>query len=540
MKCRKVQQWLRRDLDGVAEPSVEVAAHLERCRTCRAEAQRLKVLAEMSRNALPAADVPADFTNQVMASLVAPTADEALATAARPRVRRWLPVLAVLLIIPLLPLLPLLRARPAATGALRVERDGAWVEADRAARDDFIGLDAFAHAAIGETDVTALEPSLLRASQPLELLGGQVHVEARDPIVIQTPLAEIRLRAGSACVATLGKEKEMSFDNLKKLGPALLTVTLLAGGATVANAEGEEEAEKEKPVTVEPGKRPEASDPEITKALEEANRLLDEARAAIDLACVQQALKMQEEDIEKQLGKVRKILEQTRRELERMHPRADPLLPGQRQIVHRDPKTGDVIEVIRLDERGLPIKRRKFSEPRGEEILEEPIETDEIEERVHEVEVEPVPGVGAAVRVERLLRRARQGDRQARDELRELVKEIEAVVGTDRPPLPKQVDGRRTTVLAEQEVARLRVAIDEASERLRKDDVDLDEEIKRRARLQGRLMRLVELLDATRDQAELVELYQRRGRTKEANEAARRLQDFRTELAELLQKERMK
>jgi hypothetical protein len=75
---------------------------------------------------------------------------------------------------------------------------------------------------------------------------------------------------------------------------------------------------------------------------------------------------------------------------------------------------------------------------------------------------------------------------------------------------------------------------------MRRDDVDLDEEIKRRARLQGRLMGLVELLDATRDQAELVELYQRRGRTKEANAAARRRQDLHAELAELLRKDRMK
>ena len=86
MKCEKVQQWLRRDLDGVSEPSVEVAAHLERCGTCRAEAQRLRALAEMSRDALPKADVPADFTTHVMTSLFEPTADEALATAARPRV----------------------------------------------------------------------------------------------------------------------------------------------------------------------------------------------------------------------------------------------------------------------------------------------------------------------------------------------------------------------------------------------------------------------------------------------------------------------
>ena len=530
MKCSEVQQWLRRDLDGVAEPCVEAAAHLERCRTCRAEAQRIRALAEMSRDALPAADVPADFTHQVMASLVEPTSDEALAAAARPRVRRWLPVLAVLLIIPLL---PLLRARPAATGALRVERDGAWVQADRVAGDDLFGLDAFARADTGGAEVTALEPSLLRASQPLELLGGQVHVEARDPVVIQTALAEIRLRAGSACVATIGKEKEMSFDKMKRLGPALLTVTLLAGGATVANAQGEEEAEKEKPVTVEPGRKPAAGDPEITKALAEANRLFDEARAALDVARIQQALQMQEKDIEQQLAKVRKILDQTRRELERMHPRADPLRPGQRQIVRWDPRTGDVIEITVLDEQGRPVTRWKSPEPPADEVLEEPRAPAEIEDKI---EVEPVPRAAAATRVEELLRRARNGDRAARDELRRLVRQIETVVGADRP----FATGARTTATAEQEVARLEFAIDEAGLRLRRDDVDLDAEIKRRARLQARLLRIVGLLEATREQVELFELYQRRGRTREANESARRLQDFRVELAELLRKGQMK
>jgi hypothetical protein len=525
MNCETIEQWLRKDLDGAAEPSVEVAAHLERCPTCRAEARRLKALAEMARDTLPAADVPVDFTNQVMGQLVEPTADAALASAARPRMRRWWPVLAVLLV---LPFVPLLRTRPAATGSLHVERGGAWVEADRAGSDDLFGLDAFAQAAVGEADVTALEPSLLRASQPLELLGGQVHVETRDPVVIQTPLAEIRLRADSACVATLGKEKEMSFDNLKRLGPALLTVTLLAGGATIANGEGEEEAGKENPVTVAPGQKPVTGDPEITKALVEANRLLDAARAAMEVARLQQALEVQEKDIQEQLAKVRKILQQTRLELERLHPQADPLLPGQRQIVRRDPETNDVIEVTRLDERGRVVKRWKFSEPPAEEIVETPVK-DEIKD-------EPVREAGAASRLDELLRRARQGDRSAREELRRLVQEIETVVGADGPA----VDGGRVTALAEREVARLKIAIDEASVRMRRDDVDLDEEIKRRARLQGRLMGLVELLDATRDQAELVELYQRRGRTKEANAAARRRQDLHAELAELLRKDRMK
>jgi hypothetical protein len=40
--------------------------------------------------------------------------------------------------------------------------------------------------------------------------------------------------------------------------------------------------------------------------------------------------------------------------------------------------------------------------------------------------------------------------------------------------------------------------------------------------------------------AEIFELYRRRGRTKEANESARRPQDFREELAELLRKGQMK
>jgi hypothetical protein len=530
MKCEEVQQWLRRDLDGVAEPSVEVAAHLERCRACAAEARRLKALAEKSREALPAAEVPADFTDQVMTSLVEPTADEALATAARPRVRRWLPVLAALLIIPLV---PLLGARPAATGALRVERDGAWVEADRAARDHLFGLDTYAHARVGATGVTALEPSLLRASDPLELLGGQVHVDARDSIVVKTPLAEIRLHADSACVATLGKEKEMSFDNLKRLGPTLLTVTLLAGGATVANAQGEEKAEKDKPVTVAPGGKPEARNPEATKALEEANRLLEAARAAMDLARVKQQLQVREEDLTRQLAEVRRILQQARRELERLQPQVDKLRDakgvhrvetlreGQRQVVRRDPRTGEVIEVLVLDDQGVPRTRWKAGERPAAESGDRPFDGPA---------AEPAPGAG----LEQLLRRARRGDREAKSELRRLLQEIEAVVADEAEPPP---DERRLTALAEQEVARLREAIDETRDHLRRDDVDLDAEIQRRSRLQARLMRIVELLDASRDQAELAELYARRGRTKEADEAARRHRDLRAELAEVLRRE---
>lgn len=509
MNCNDIQQWLRRDLDGRAEPSVEVAAHVERCPACRAEAERLKALAEMGRDALPDADVPVDFTHRVMGTLVEPTADEALATAARPRMRRWLPVLAVLLVMPFL---PLLRTRPAVTGSLRVERGGAWVDADRAGGDDLFGLDAFAQAAAGNADVTALEPSLLRAAQPLELLGGQVHVETREPVVIRTSLADIRLGADSACLATLGKEKEMSFENLKKLAPTLLTVTLLAGGATVVNAQGEEKAEKEKPVTVEPGKQPEAGDPEITKALAEANRLLGEARAAMDLARLQQVLEVQEKDIQDQLAKVREILRQTRRELARLHPRADPLRQGQRQIVRRDPKTGEVIEVVRLD---------AWPESQDEEVV---------------VVEEAAPVKEERARIDELLQRARKGDRRAKEELRWLLEKIETVVRAERPAS----DGGRVIERAEKEAARLKFAIDEASARMREDDADLDEEIRRRTQLQGRLMQLVELLDAARDQAELVDLYQRRGRTKEATEASRRLQDVRAELSELLRKDRMR
>jgi hypothetical protein len=451
-----------------------------------------------------------------------------LASAARPRARRWLPVLAALLIIPLV---PLLRARPAATGALRVERDGAWVEADRAAAADLFGLDTYAHAAVGEAGVTALEPSLLRASEPLELLGGQVHVDAREPLVVKTPLAEIRLHADSACVATLGKEKEMSFDKLKGLGPTLLTVTLLAGGGTVANAQGEEKAEKDKPVTVAPGGKPEARNPEATKALEEANRLLEAARAAMDLARVQQQLQVREEDLTKQLAEVRKILQQARRELERLQLQAGTkgedkvvtLREGQQQIVRRDPVTGEVIEVLVPDQRGVPKTRWKAADKPFDGPAAEPAP-------FWGPAGKPAPGTG----LEQLLRRAREGDAPARSELRRLMEEIGAVVGeeAERPPAD-----RRLTERAEREVAHLRAAIDEARERLRRDDVDLDAEIRRRSRLQVRLMRLVELLDASRDQAELAELYERRGRAKEAGEAARRHQELCAELAELLQSE---
>ena len=56
MNCEDVRAWLRRDLDGAAEPSADAAEHLERCGACREEASRLKGIAAAGRDALPAAD----------------------------------------------------------------------------------------------------------------------------------------------------------------------------------------------------------------------------------------------------------------------------------------------------------------------------------------------------------------------------------------------------------------------------------------------------------------------------------------------------
>ena len=97
LSCNDVIVWLRRDLDGSAEPSAEVAAHIERCEECAHEAGRLKRMAAEAREALPPARVPFDFTDRVMDALVEPTGDAALAEAVRPRRNGALVLVAMLI-----------------------------------------------------------------------------------------------------------------------------------------------------------------------------------------------------------------------------------------------------------------------------------------------------------------------------------------------------------------------------------------------------------------------------------------------------------
>jgi len=273
MNCALVHEWLERDFDGVAEPSADAAEHLERCEACRAEAGRLRALAASARAALPRADVPADFTEQVMAALLEPSRDSAVAAAARPRARRWL----LLLLIPLaLPALLLLRTGPAVEGAVYVERNGAWAAADGAAAGERFGLDG--EARIGDVRLAALRPSLL-GSDPLTLHAGSVRIESgSEPVVVETPLAEIRLRAHGACTVSLDpfeEECEMNFDRLTGKAPVLLSVGVLLGGAVIANAQGEEEAKEGEGVRVQ---RDHAPAPEkLHEHLQEIQRRIEEA-----------------------------------------------------------------------------------------------------------------------------------------------------------------------------------------------------------------------------------------------------------------------
>jgi len=98
MRCAEVRDWLRCDLDGAAEPSGDVAAHLDGCAACRGVAEDLKALGADARRALPPPDVPAGFTSRVMEAVDGAPADAVLADAVRRRWTRWWPVLVPLLI----------------------------------------------------------------------------------------------------------------------------------------------------------------------------------------------------------------------------------------------------------------------------------------------------------------------------------------------------------------------------------------------------------------------------------------------------------
>ena len=282
MNCDDVRAWLRRDLDGAAEPSADGAEHLDRCTACREEASRLKGIAATGRDALPGARVPLDFTEQVMAGIEMPPADEALARAAGPRIRSWMPVAAALLLVPLI---AWWWQRPAAVveGDLQVERDGLWHATETARRGETFGLAPGAVARADGVTVTALTRSLLRAGRPLRLLGGHCVVTAGgEPARVETPLGRIDLRAHSACEVSLRSEQEeqnMTFRSMMRTVPAALAMTLFAGGATVVNAQGEAEAGQPGESVKTNGGAPELA--KINREIERTQVRLDRALAEI-------------------------------------------------------------------------------------------------------------------------------------------------------------------------------------------------------------------------------------------------------------------
>ncbi len=91
MSCHEIRDWLRCDFDGAAEPSGDVAAHLDRCDGCRSIAAQYRLLASDARRALPDPDVPVGFTARVMDVVDDASSDAVLADAVRPRWTRWWP-----------------------------------------------------------------------------------------------------------------------------------------------------------------------------------------------------------------------------------------------------------------------------------------------------------------------------------------------------------------------------------------------------------------------------------------------------------------
>lgn len=263
MSCDNVRRWLRGDLDGAAEPSSEVAAHLGRCEACAAEARRLQAISAAARAALPRAAVPVDFVDGVMGSLVeAPVRD--LTDAVRPRWRRRL------LFFPTLVALPLLIAvfwpRPEVRPAVEVERY---------ARVDAEGL-----------RYTAMAPLLMREGPPVELVAGSAIFQCDRPATVRTALADVRLAAGAECLIRVTDKKEtmeMDLKQLKRIVPAFLAVTVMSGSVRVANAQGEEEAGRDEVVEVVPGKAPRLDEEAVVRELEVIAKVLDDLNRRMEL-----------------------------------------------------------------------------------------------------------------------------------------------------------------------------------------------------------------------------------------------------------------
>jgi len=267
VKCEDVRAWLVRDLDGFAEPSAEAVAHLERCPACAAEAERLQRLADAAREALPAADVPSGFADRVMASVAGPLGDEALERASRTR-PRWMLLALVVVLAPVAALAFFPRSGVDVRGTRLVEREGAWVAA--ASGDEF-ALETGWFVDAGPVRVTALAPSRLRGGAALSLLAGSVALESRAPAVVETRLGAIRLLGNTRCLAILAGEEDLEMvglDGIRGSMRAALAVAVLAGGATVANAQGAEPAREREAVVARPDEAPRLME-EIAKRLHE-------------------------------------------------------------------------------------------------------------------------------------------------------------------------------------------------------------------------------------------------------------------------------
>jgi len=255
-------------------------------------------------------------------------------------------------------------------------------------------------------------------------------------------------------------------------------VTLLAGGAVVANAEGDEKAEERKVVVVRDGK-PVAVDEELARELARINKLMNEAAALMERVRLDAERKT---DVE--LRRALEILEQTNRELALLkHKMA-------RSKARVELADGEIEEHFEKDREII----RRFE--KDEEIIEgheekaEPVEVEEI------LEGDPIAKHPAPRRrgdVKELLARARKGDPAAKDGLRELMAEIRAVVENEDFEDPRKaiarVDGIRAAAAIRELVERLKRT--EAA--LNADDADLDAGIKRRTALQARIMKIRKL-----------------------------------------------
>jgi len=264
MNCDQVRAWLMRDLDGVAEPSADVAAHLERCGACLQEAGRAKALSAAVQAALPRADVPVDFREQVMAAVAEPTA-EALIEKMRRRPARLL-----WLAIPL----AALAATWIALASFREQPAG-----------DVIGVAELSRTEVGGVTMTALRPARLGTGPQAELRDGAVLLETSDEAVFHTAFGQVRLEANSECVVEIRdarQEDGMEMRGTGRLLPSLMTVALLTGGATVANAQGEEPAQPGGVVQVEAGKAPVARAQDVEAELKRVIALVEDARERLE------------------------------------------------------------------------------------------------------------------------------------------------------------------------------------------------------------------------------------------------------------------